>query len=158
MDFSNWVAEQSETDARALARRAIAEVPELCVDPLADRIEHLWREGARREERAQLDRFVAAVAARVGVMEQPGIVAPKASNASLLFPSGTFALGDGTRVTWGRATVEQHEQRIALLRKLIAGLEQTIAMHEAAIRLLRATGARCLEEIEAMEAVAEAAA
>lgn len=58
-----------------------------------------------------------------------------------------FALGDGTRVTWGRATVEQHEMRLAMLRRLRAGLDQTIARHNEALELLRTTGVKCLEDL-----------
>lgn len=59
-----------------------------------------------------------------------------------------FKLGTGERVAWGQATVVQHEQRCALLRKLRDGLNTTIGFHEQAIRLITQAGVTCLDEIE----------
>lgn len=63
-----------------------------------------------------------------------------------------FALGDGTRVRWGEATVAQHRQRIAMLEKMRAGLSETVARHEAAISEIEAAGVSCLDEIEEVAA------
>lgn len=59
----------------------------------------------------------------------------------------TIRLGDGTATTWGRATLGQHEQRIAMLTVLRNGLNRTIERHQEAVQILRATGAPCLEEV-----------
>jgi hypothetical protein len=58
--------------------------------------------------------------------------------------STSFSLGDGTRVGWFDATVEQHEARIDMQRKLMAGIELDVGRHREAIRVLRETGARNL--------------
>lgn len=49
-----------------------------------------------------------------------------------------FALGDGSRVLWGDATVADHQQRIALLQVNAVANIETAARHEAAIRMLNA--------------------
>jgi hypothetical protein len=58
----------------------------------------------------------------------------------------TFQLGDGRRTTWGAATVEDHQQRIALLLRGVEGSLATAALHEQAIEMLRESGAHCLSE------------
>jgi hypothetical protein len=58
-----------------------------------------------------------------------------------------FALGDGTSVTWGEATKEQHEIRIALLTKSAVGTLETAARHGAAIRMIEEKSATCLADI-----------
>jgi len=57
-----------------------------------------------------------------------------------------FALGDGFRVTWGDATVQQHATRIMLLRQNVRGNLDTIQRHEAAIATINERGATSLAE------------
>lgn len=62
--------------------------------------------------------------------------------------SESFALPEsGRRVRWDEATVEDHEERIAYLRKKVNGIEVTIAEHESAIWLIREHGVSCLADI-----------
>lgn len=58
-----------------------------------------------------------------------------------------FALGDGVRVGWGEATVDQHRQRIAMLRGLQNGIELTITRHEKAIEMIEKSKATCLDDL-----------
>ena len=58
-----------------------------------------------------------------------------------------FALGDGATVTWGAATVDQHEQRIGMLVKNAAGVVETAARHGAAIRMIKDASAECLADL-----------
>ena len=58
-----------------------------------------------------------------------------------------FSLGDGTSVTWGAATIEQHEQRIAFLELQRNGINRTIAQHQDAIRLITEAGTTCLDDL-----------
>lgn len=59
----------------------------------------------------------------------------------------TFAVGDGTLVTWGEATVEQHaERRQMFLNNAHANMEGA-ARHESALRELRASGKPTLREM-----------
>lgn len=60
----------------------------------------------------------------------------------------SFALPDGTRVLWGAATVQQHQQRVDMLMKMTTGTIQTAAHHEAAIGAITEQGATCLNEIK----------
>lgn len=55
-----------------------------------------------------------------------------------------FATGDGRKVTWGEATLEDHRKRIEMLTKHIKGNVQTIRLHEYAAQILRDTQASCL--------------
>lgn len=62
----------------------------------------------------------------------------------------TFPIGDGRRIAWSTATVDDHRARIEYLREHIAGVEHTIREHETAIDLITAAGVTCLAEIESV--------
>lgn len=64
----------------------------------------------------------------------------------------SFALGDGSRVTWGAATLEDHRQRIELLGRNVEGNLQTIVLHETAAALLRQSSASCLADLQTVAA------
>lgn len=72
--------------------------------------------------------------------------------------ASSFALGDGTRVTWAEATVEQHQARVAMLQGMAAGTLETAARHEEAVAMLREAGAPCLGTLRETEDEQEAAA
>ncbi len=59
----------------------------------------------------------------------------------------SFALGDGTKTTWGNATREQHQLRLDYLTAHIQGTSETAARHWAAILMLDEAGATCLREL-----------
>lgn len=61
--------------------------------------------------------------------------------------SKLFALGDGTQVAWGEATIEQHEQRIELLMGNILGNIDTLKRHQLAVELLTERGVTCLNDL-----------
>lgn len=63
-----------------------------------------------------------------------------------------FALGDGQRVTWGNATLEQHRQRADMTMQFAVANAEDAARHEAAIKLLEEHG------VENLYAVAKASA
>lgn len=63
-----------------------------------------------------------------------------------------FSVGDGRRVSWGEATLEDHRQRIELLAKGVEGSIRTIRLHEYAAKILRETGAQCLNQSGAVVA------
>jgi hypothetical protein len=58
-----------------------------------------------------------------------------------------FALGDGTSVKWGDATVAQHEARADALIKHAAGTAESAARHRKAITDLTQSGARNLRQM-----------
>jgi hypothetical protein len=60
----------------------------------------------------------------------------------------SFVLPDGRMVTWGQATVEDHEARIGWLRGQMDALGQDVDRHQQAVKLIREHGATCLAEIE----------
>lgn len=57
-----------------------------------------------------------------------------------------FAVGDGRRVTWGAATVDEHVARIRLLTSNVRGNLDAIARHEAAIRAIQESSTASLAE------------
>lgn len=66
-----------------------------------------------------------------------------------------FALGDGLGgVEWGKATIEQHRTRIAMLEVLRDGIHATIQRHEEAITIIETAGVTCLEEALAIQVTA----
>lgn len=72
-------------------------------------------------------------------------------NASVAFTQAfleaEFALADGRRVTWGSATVSDHEARIEMMTKMVVAAESDIALHRQILEVLVASGASCLNEV-----------
>lgn len=128
-----------------LARRLMASVRKDDLLPLLVReIAHAQRHQNRWAERSAFsERFAASVSA---LPETSEIAAASLDDFKALYET-PFKLGDGTSVTWGAATVEQHEIRLSMLRAIRAGLDRTIARHEEAVAILRSSGAPCLEQI-----------
>ncbi len=62
-----------------------------------------------------------------------------------------FHLPDGQVVTWADATAEQHGTRIAWLRTYIMSVEEDLARHERAAKLLAERGAERLSDIPGWE-------
>lgn len=58
-----------------------------------------------------------------------------------------FALGDGRKVTWVKATKGEHQKRIALLEGNILANTEAAARHRKAIQLLEKHDAACLGEL-----------
>jgi hypothetical protein len=61
--------------------------------------------------------------------------------------SGYFALGDGRRVTWGDATLDDHAQRVNQLMSHAQGTVETAVRHQAAIEMIRDAGVHTLREV-----------
>lgn len=62
--------------------------------------------------------------------------------------ASSFPLGDGRWVTWGEATIADHEARIDFLAKQRDGIVATIGRHADAIDTIKEAGVACLREIE----------
>jgi hypothetical protein len=60
----------------------------------------------------------------------------------------TFALPDGTRVEWGRATAEQHLERARMQRRLAGDCIDDSKRHEQAAKEIRAAGVTCLDDLK----------
>lgn len=165
MSLQRWVEQHPGMDAIELARRILQEDPETAIAALGDRIEWLRRQNVRGIEEAQhrafFDRMLRPQR-RLGVTSPPDIPPRERDEATLRqlnrFLELSFALGDGERVTWGEATIEQHERRIAMLKKQVKGTVRTIRRHEEAVRRLREAGAMCLAELAARPEQGEGAA
>lgn len=67
-----------------------------------------------------------------------------------------FALGDGSRVTWAKATAQDHARRVDLLAGNVRGNLATINRHRAAVQMLEQHQVRCLGEIQPHEDAAAA--
>jgi hypothetical protein len=64
----------------------------------------------------------------------------------------TFPLPKGVRVEWGLATVEQHQLKIEMMDRFIAGNVAKRQRHVDAIVMIRAAGVSCLDEISEVAA------
>jgi hypothetical protein len=62
--------------------------------------------------------------------------------------TSTFALPDGTRVKWGEATVDQHQQRASMFSKQATAAVENAARHINAIRDIEKAGAGCLNDLK----------
>lgn len=60
-----------------------------------------------------------------------------------------FRLPSGDWVTWGEATVSQHQERAAFMRELADSSLETASQHERAAEMIMEAGVTCLAEIEA---------
>lgn len=61
--------------------------------------------------------------------------------------ASTFALGDGTQIAWGDATIEHHQQRVDMFMANATANIEGAARHEEAIAALSASGAIRLYDI-----------
>lgn len=67
----------------------------------------------------------------------------------------TFAIpGTGRRVTWGEATIADHEKRIGWLEQFIRGNQRTADQHRTVVRELRAAECNTLNELLAIQEAA----
>ena len=58
-----------------------------------------------------------------------------------------FALADGTRVTWGDATIEQHEERAAMFHRNAVANAEGAARHLKAVDELKSKGVPTLADL-----------
>jgi hypothetical protein len=145
-----WLAERENRNARDLALEIVKRHRDWAVSMVADRIENIRRGVVRAVEAQIADSIMAGVQLR-----DPVRLPAPALDVFADLMSQPFRLGNGTSVLWGEATLEQHEQRIAMLTKTRDGLNRTIERHAEAVQLLRTSGAPCLAALQ--EAVASAA-
>lgn len=134
MSFSEWVKEQTGDNEHSLAKRALKECETVdLVTVISREIVRLWRMDNHRVEQE----WFTPLKAKMG----------KPASMSSELSSSPFAPGDGSRVTWGEATIDDHRQRVAMLKGQRSGLDRTIKRHEEAIVALEKSGARCLNDL-----------
>ncbi len=113
------------------------------IDLLAEEIAHHQRNLMRAQERRAFATWRGR--ARPGTAWR-GVASQDKGPFAALF-AVEFKLGDGRSVPWLKATVAEHQQRITLLERLRAGLDETIKRHQDAIALIQESGVTCLAEI-----------
>lgn len=144
--ISEVVGENPGTDSDSLAASILKRINKTDLLPLLiDAVRGAQRTVYRDREQEVIRELMGRSTAR-----KPGPLVANPALAALM--TSRFRPGDGTEVDFAFATVEQHEQRVHLLSQMRAGLERTIALHQAAIDRLRATGVKCLADLPDEEA------
>jgi hypothetical protein len=157
-----------DPDADAVAVLARVKMPQASRDLLLPLVRQACRHHQRQAALAlEADAArdigrMAAEAARGASSFAPVPAAPSLPAGGDHSPSGTHRANvaarrewldsrfyNGSRyVTWRSATVADHEGRVALLDRLIAGTEKTRARHLLAVQTIREAGVTCLGEID----------
>lgn len=124
------------------------------VEVLADEVGHQQRMVALRDEQRAFASTVAhhtpQSALQVGGKSKGGTAIaarPTVPEAFKKLFGSPFSLGDGRRVTWDMATIDEHRTRMAMLERQMSGLGETHSRHRDAVLILESTGARCLAEV-----------
>lgn len=146
----NAIDEHPELDADELAALVVDGLPrDELVYLVAQEIIAIRRHQTRAIEaeafRSMRPGFSPGRKPKSGAVEREGFKA--------LF-GASFRVGDGSKVMWEHATVEQHKQRKAMLSKMRDGLNETISFHDQAISALEAAGVSCLAELDEGQAAA----
>ncbi len=145
-DFAEWVQEQRTVAAEALAIQAMTKHRAHVLGLVVEEIERLRRSAVRHTEQSQFDEMIRQM--KPLPLAGPGpALSSGALGAFMELLRSPFSLGDKTTVTWGEATIEQHQQRIEMLTGMARGIESTIRRHEEAVALLKETGAECLDAL-----------
>jgi len=153
------VKEDPGADTHALATVLMESFRKTDMLPLVEKeVAHQQRAYTREQEaswsRSLADRFRRSTAA----IPSPAEVEAAIPDGLKALMQSRFRLGDGgTVVSWGGATMQQHELRIEMLKRQRAGIDLTIRRHHEAIDLLRQTGATTLDEVFATQNVAQEA-
>jgi hypothetical protein len=132
--FKKWMGEAFDEWYDRGHEYVIANKPERLSMFEADWYEGGWQEYHRGEMWRKVSEVVREYAEQIRLEVTEELLRSK------------FALGDGTELTWGGATVDQHRQRIELLQRNAVGTLETAARHQAAIRMLEEKNVSCLEE------------
>ncbi len=148
---SMWLAEEVKAVRRArtqqVERAAEVERPSTRVSRLTPEGEqHFKTLAAQEEQRARESdaRFHATIQRAMNTLAAQW----KMEWTDELLASG-FSLPDGEVVTWGEATIEQHEQRAAMFEMNAEANAKGAVRHRHAINVLHEAGATCLREVVA---------
>lgn len=137
MTIEELIAKNPNKSARQIARLAMKD-PDLVVTVLAREVERVRRQGTHSVEVAQIGPLLKSYS---GERKAATDEMFKALNASFKPTKGADF------ISWGKATVADHLQRIEFLRVHIAGCQATIRRHEDAIKAIEAAGVACLDEL-----------
>lgn len=132
---SGLVAQHDQLDDDDLAQMAIRAASPAELAPL---VLNIVRAARRRLTRAA-EREVARLISN-------GVDLDRIETRKILL-NETFPLEDGTFVSWGEATIADHQKRLEVLCSKRDGLNATIALHHHAIEKIAEHGARCLNDV-----------
>jgi hypothetical protein len=135
---SLWLAEEVKSVRRARTQQAERLAEE--AQTRRDRRERRQAAAERREEESY-ERMEA-----IARIIQDHSRALRMEWTEELLASG-FALPDGEVVTWGDATIGQHQQRASMFEANAQANAQGAARHLHAIQVLTTAGASCLREV-----------
>lgn len=144
----DWARRYPHEDPEVLAERALLKLRKVQIIPLV--AEHLARLQRLIAHENEVRAFTEVFRRNRGAVAMPMIVPTNDLFRDLFLQR--FSVGDGREVTWGDATVEDHEARIAFLELQARGLMDTVERHRASIALITAAGATCLKEAYASAA------
>jgi len=134
------IRENPKLQTRTLARRFLKEIPltEL-VDALAHEISNLKR-GVTRSRETQAFDFL---------YDETGKIRDNLDLKAFVkeVVDLQFQLADGRRVTWGDATIPDHEEYIQMMEGQIEGMIQTINRHEQAVEICKKQKVNSLREL-----------
>lgn len=133
------MAENTSTGHSPMVQRILDERP-----PRASRPQYTdeQRERFAQEDAERSARFHSEMQALIGDFTE----AMRVQWTEELMDS-MFALTDGTMVTWGDATLDQHRERIGIFEANALANVQGAARHEKAVQALERSGKRTLREM-----------
>lgn len=156
----------SDTNAEAIFRRVVSDavdqyeddadaahdvIREMSTTDLEDWAMPIIKDECRRIRRAKVRETERRARRGGGSGRSNGKEAtdPAADRAEWL--RAGFTLSDHRRVTWGEATVEEHQDRRDYLDEYRRSYDPIIAQHDHSIQLIEAAGVACLNEVPGIE-------
>ena len=143
MNLREWLAGFPHSKPEELAKELIGKHRSVAIGIIAHEIEHLRRKEVQENEAEEFFALMKHLKPAKSSPQEPTVLGAGFTE----FLSELFALGDGQKTTWGEATIEQHEQRVRMLRLMKEGIEKTIERHEMAIQELRGRKLACLNDL-----------
>lgn len=143
------VERRARVEALAIERaaeRAVGDAPKFVPSP--EQVARRRAEDERREIEA-MERSV-ALAQKVNKMMDDYVEGLRVEWTRDLLET-VVALGDGTRVKWGDATLDQHARRAEMLERNAGANFEAASRHRIAIRELEASGATTLRDMVSAE-------
>jgi hypothetical protein len=147
--YSSLIAtarDRARIEAEKIERRAAVFVTET-----EKKISFIGRDAEKRERKAKFNTAVAKMAGIVGSIYQELNEQKKMQWTQELLNT-IFSTTDGSRVTWGNATIAQHQDRIVMFEQNAAINLEGASRHVAAIEALREAGVSCLNELKSRAA------
>jgi len=127
-------------DHKKLAKKLLQEIPKKeMLTLLAWEIQQIQRDIVREKETSV---FTEELLSRFD-----GKIKIEADENLIELMKSSFSMGDGNVALWGNATIEEHQQRIDMLKKQRDGIDETISFHIKAIEFIQKNGVKCLNDM-----------